>query len=115
MGPGEAASVKERVNWLVTRERRPDALVCMNDVTAISAMKASLEQGLRVPEDIGIIGFDDIEAAQFTHPGLTTLHQPMEQIIRESVQLLIARLAGTEKGPTKKRLYKPELIVRGST
>lgn len=115
MGPTGAAEVKERVNWLVSRERRPDALVCVNDLTAISALKACLEEGLRVPKDIAIIGFDDIEAAQYTHPALTSLHQPMEQIITESTQLLIARLEGRETGPPKKRLYEPTLVVRGST
>ena len=57
----------------------PTAVACSNDLTAIGAMEAIYERGLRIPEDISIVGFDDIQLSAYAHPGLTTLGVPPPQ------------------------------------
>ena len=73
----------------------PTAVFCANDSVAIGAMKAILEKGLRIPEDISVIGIDDIDMAAYVRPSLTTIHVPKEELGRFAVKLLIDRI---EKG-----------------
>ena len=79
---------------LINRKERPTAVFCMNDYLAIGAMRALHEKGLRCPQDISIIGVDDIEAAAFTTPGLTTIHTPMKELGEVAAKLLIDRIEG---------------------
>lgn len=65
----------ECMNRLLTQEELPTALFCCNDVMALGAISALTEKGLRVPEDMSIIGYDDIHASRFYAPPLTTVHQ----------------------------------------
>jgi LacI family transcriptional regulator len=92
----------------------PTAIFASNDVMAMGVMDAVRNRGLRVPEDISILGFDDIPQAALVRPALTTVRQPLEQMGRLATQMLLDRL----KNPEKKvdRIELPtELIVRGST
>ncbi len=90
------------------------AVFASNDLMAIGAMQAIREAGLRVPEDIAVVGFDDIPAAGLISPGLTTISQHQEQIGRRAAQMLFERLNGDtpEGGRTESMPF--ELIVRQS-
>ena len=92
----------------------PTAIFASNDVMAMAAMDAVREKGLRVPEDISIIGFDDIPQASLVRPALTTIRQPLEQMGRIATQMLLEILQKPECTP--KRIELPtELIIRDST
>ena len=71
------------------------ALVAFNDISAISAIRALQDFNLRVPQDVSVIGFDDIKAAAFTLPRLTTINQPLEEIGRIATQSLLNRIHNT--------------------
>lgn len=94
--------------------RRPfTAIVCSNDEMAIGAIQSIKAHGLRVPEDVSVIGFDDIHFARYTDPPLTTVAQPKLQLGREAMTLLL-KLLGERTRPPEKRVLPTELIVRAS-
>lgn len=80
------------VRDLLASGARPDALFCCNDLLAIGALRALAETGLRVPDDVAVIGIDDIEDGRFTTPSLTTISPDKSAIARASVDLLALRL-----------------------
>jgi len=90
------------------------AIVAFNDISAIGAIRALKDFNLRVPEDVSVIGFDDIKAAAFTLPRLTTINQPLEEIGRVATQSLLNRIHNTVP-PRDEITVEPELIVREST
>jgi LacI family transcriptional regulator len=92
----------------------PTAIAACNDLMAFGAMSAAQEQGLVVAKDIAITGFDDIPMAEYSHPSLTTIHQPLYQIGGMVCEMLIRLIQG-EALDEKQILLKPELIVRQST
>ncbi len=93
---------------------RPLALFCANDFTALGAMRAILGYGLSVPDDVSIVGVDDIPACVLTTPTLTTIRQPTPAIAAAGVGMMMALLRG-EKPPQPRVVVEPELIARGST
>lgn len=93
---------------------RPTAIFAANDQMAIGAIAAAFQSGLRVPDDLSVVGVDDIELASFHHPPLTTVAQPIQDLAREAVRLLLEGLQGAVSGSTQ-IVLKPTLIVRGST
>lgn len=99
---------------LLNLENPPTAIFASNDVMAMGAMDAIRSRGLRVPEDISIIGFDDIPQAAMVRPALTTVRQPLEQMGRLATQMLIDQLKHPEKEIGRIEL-PTELIVRDST
>lgn len=92
----------------------PDAVFCYNDLLAFGAMRTVLSRGLRVPEDVAIVGFDDIEEGRYTTPTLTTISPDKKQIARLAVQALLRRLDGTAGRP-RTRLARFSLEIREST
>src|SRR6266700_2655054 len=93
---------------------RPTALACFNDKTAVGALAAASERGLRVPEDLSVTGFDDIDLAQATSPMLTTVRQPLAEMGRMAVSLLIRLLDGHQVEARHVELAT-DLVLRGST
>jgi LacI family transcriptional regulator len=92
------------------------AVFAFNDISAIGAIRALREAGFRVPEDVSIIGFDDIPSAAFQNPGLTTIRQPLQTMATLAVEHLLARIRGNAAGsPGETVSVEPELIVRSST
>ena len=81
----------------------PDAVFAYNDLIAIGAMRAVGEAGLRIPEDIAVIGFDDIEEGRFWAPTLTTISPDKEHIGRLAVRALVARIEGAAGQPAVRR------------
>jgi DNA-binding LacI/PurR family transcriptional regulator len=92
----------------------PNAVFAANDRIAIGAMYAVNSRGLGIPNDISIVGMDDIEIAAFTSPPLTTIAQPTIQMALSAVEVLIRILSG-DKIPQNKIIVQPMLIIRGST
>lgn len=92
------------------------ALFAFNDVSAIGAIRALEEMGLRVPEDVSVLGFDDIYAAAFHNPALTTISQPLFEMGSIAAKILLDRLAGTSNDSEPSIVeVEPTLIVRHST
>jgi DNA-binding LacI/PurR family transcriptional regulator len=93
--------------------RRPTAVVCVSDLIAIGVMNAAAAAGLEPGRDIAIIGFDDVPMAEFLHPPLTTVQQPIPEIGEFLIEMLLSQLNGTP-APSKSILLKPELVIRKS-
>jgi LacI family transcriptional regulator len=106
---GEAATRK-----LLDLPERPTAIFTGNDGQAMGAYRAARSAGLRIPEDLSIIGFDDIPAAEWIEPGLTTIRQPVVQMAETAMRALLRHLDGDEELPQRIELGT-ELVVRGST
>ncbi len=101
------------IRRIVNEGRHFTAVVCFNDVSAMGTIRALHDCHLRVPEDVSVIGYDDIQAAAFQVPSLTTIRQPLPQMGAIAAQALLDKLSGK---PTKSRFQvNPELIVREST
>ena len=96
--------------------RRGDfsAMVCYNDISAIGAIRACMNHSIRVPNDISIVGFDDIESAAFHNPSLTTIRQPLTEMGKASARILLQRIRGQATFPDIVPI-QPELVIREST
>lgn len=98
---------------LLRRKPWPTALFAMNDVMAFGALEALREIGVRVPQDMAVVGFDDIRLAAFANPPLTTVREPDRQLGERAAQLLIDQMDGQASGQTHIRL-DASLVVRQS-
>jgi LacI family transcriptional regulator len=92
----------------------PTAIFAVNDVSAFGAIEAIKDHGLRVPEDVSVIGFDDIPQASQVHPPLTTIRQPLLEMGTAGTRLLLALIQGVE-AVTDRLIIPTELVVRSST
>lgn len=94
--------------------RRPTAVACVSDLIATGAINAAMEQGLVVGRDVAVTGYDDSSVAQFLHPPLTSVRQPISQVGRDMTRLLLAQI---NRAPIADRqvLLKPTLVVRPSS
>jgi DNA-binding LacI/PurR family transcriptional regulator len=91
------------------------AVFCFNDISAIGAIRALKDAGLRVPDDVSVVGFDDILSAAYATPSLTTVRQPLAEMGRRGAQVLLQRIADREKEFPPEIVVAPELVVREST
>jgi LacI family transcriptional regulator len=91
----------------------PSAVLASSDIMALGAMKAAEERGLRIPQDLALVGFDDIMVASLVKPALTTIAQPKRQMGQLAVEMIVERL---ERGRrrAKRVLLRPKLVVRES-
>ncbi len=105
----------EGMKRLLSLLNPPTAVFARNDFTAIGAMSAIKEAGLNIPEDIAIVGFDDISLAMRTSPPLTTVRQQMRLEGQLAAEMLLERIEGKEKRSRRERILNCELIVREST
>jgi len=99
---------------LLARNKPFTALFAYNDISAIGAIRAFQESGFRVPEDISVMGFDDISGAAFHTPSLTTVRQPLGRMGQVAAQTLLERIEGRQDYPSEIAI-EPELVVREST
>ncbi|GGU90552.1 HTH-type transcriptional regulator MalR [Streptomyces litmocidini] len=90
------------------------AVVCASDMMALGAIRAARQQGLDVPRDVSVVGFDDSPLIAFTDPPLTTIRQPVQAMGQAAVRALLEEVGGTP-APHSEFVFMPELVVRGST
>jgi DNA-binding LacI/PurR family transcriptional regulator len=113
VGPRSDPARMEAARELLTAHDRPTAIFAASDITAIELMSCASELGLRVPDDLSMVGFDDMRLASVPMISLTTIAQPIGELARLSVQAVMDRL--TPGATPKPALIEPKLIVRGST
>jgi len=105
----------EAMAQLLDLARPPDAVFCFNDLVALGALRTLIQRGVRIPDDVAIVGFDDIEDGRFSTPTLTTISPDKEQIARVAVSLLLDRLDGRTGAPPQEIRADYRLIPREST
>lgn len=89
-------------------------IVCASDPLALGAIRAVRRAGLRVPQDVSVVGYDDSAFMSCTEPPLTTVRQPIEPMGRAAIDLLVSLIGGAHVS-TEELFFEPELVVRGST
>jgi DNA-binding LacI/PurR family transcriptional regulator len=105
---------RQAVRELLASGPRPTAIICVNDFMAVGVLRELREQGLRVPDDVSVTGFDNIRLAEFSSPPLTTVHIPREQIGHVMFENLVAD--PQKHGAAGRELViDPEFVVREST
>jgi len=109
---GYAGGGKEAIKRLLALPSPPTAVFCYNDLTAIGAVWAVREAGLQVPDDISLVGFDDIELAAYVYPPLTTVRQPAYELGHRAMEMVLALMADGQKATSV--MLKGELVVRQS-
>lgn len=113
--PSRLASARAATLELLDQPDRPTALVCHDDVLALGALRAATELGLRVPQDLSIVGFNDTEIGRFLPVALTTVGFEIAPVAREIVRLLIDRIEGRREPGSVRSTEHLRLIVREST
>ncbi len=106
----------EATRRLLASHKRFSALFAFNDISAMGAIRALREAKLRVPEDVSVVGFDDIQSAAYQNPALTTVRQPLREMGRIAAEILLRRIRRSESdshgGET---IIEPKLIIRETT
>ena len=100
---------------LLALDQPPDAVFCFNDLLALGAMRALHEAGCRIPEDVAVVGFDDIEEASFATPSLSTVAPDKQRMGELAVSFLLERIEGTRTGPAERVEVPFHLMIREST
>jgi DNA-binding LacI/PurR family transcriptional regulator len=113
-GNFERGSGARAIEELLGREVAFDALFVASDLMALDALAVLRERGLRVPEDVAVVGFDDSVAATQARPALTTIRQPLEEMAKALTRTLLDRI-GDPDAPVTSRIFPPKLVVRAST
>jgi LacI family transcriptional regulator len=103
------------VKQLLAHHRSFSAVLSFNDIAAIGCIRALHDAGLRVPQDVSVVGFDDIKEAAFQTPSLTTIRQPLHQMGALAVQTLLEQLRPSGSRECSQIAVEPELIIREST
>ena len=96
-------------------EIKHSAICCANDLMAIGVVQALRERGLNIPQDISVVGFDDIQTAKLIHPSLTTVRQPAYEMGQRASEILINYLKNNDIESVGTVTFKPQLIIRNST
>jgi LacI family transcriptional regulator len=94
---------------------KPSGIFASNDMMGIGALRAAAERGLRVPHDVSVVGFDDIELGRYVFPALTTVGQPILSLGEATAHTLLARIGGSLSGEPHRQIMPPGLTVREST
>jgi DNA-binding LacI/PurR family transcriptional regulator len=120
VGQLEGNSPRPDLGYAATRallrvRPRATALFAFNDISALGAIRAIRETGLRVPEDVSVLGFDDIPSAAYQHPGLTTIRQPLYEMGLRAADVLVARIERPADPMPRTISLEPSLVVRGTT
>jgi DNA-binding LacI/PurR family transcriptional regulator len=111
-GDGTPVRGLDAMSRLLSLPEPPTAVFCYNDREALGAMRAVREYGLRIPDDISIVGFDDLFLSSYTHPPLTTIRQPKHEMGRQATEILFGLLSGDQP---RSQISQGTLIVREST
>jgi LacI family transcriptional regulator len=103
------------VEMLFASEQRPTAVFCANDLLALGLMRGLAKRGIRIPQDIAIVGYDDVDFANVLSPPLTTIRQPKYELGYKAAQLLLEETQNPEHHAHQQIMFKPELLVRESS
>ena len=115
-GDVEGAEIgRDGARALLSMTQRPTGLVTINDMYALGAYAGASDAGLRVPQDVSIIGFDDISMTAIANPPLTTIRQPLQSMMKSAVNTLIDRLEGKGEDRAQIVTVPSELVIRKST
>lgn len=104
---------RRAIGELINAGFQPTAVICVNDFTAIGVLRELRERGLRVPEDVSVTGFDNIQLSEYCYPALTTVHIPRDHIGHLCFQALVPESAQVS-GPGREIVVEPELVLRSS-
>lgn len=99
---------------LLTREPLPEVVIAFDDVTAYGAIRAIYENGMRVPDDIAVVGHDDLAVSAFYNPPLTTVRQPVDEICAAVSQYLVGAMGEETEEPPTCRGFEPQIVIRAS-
>jgi LacI family transcriptional regulator len=113
-GDYHAQSGLEITHSILKMNLRPTAIFALNDLMALGALRAAAEADCSVPDDLAVVGYDDLEIARFTNPPLTTISQPKKAIGAQAVSLLVDRMSQKSRAPSR-LVLPPELVIRRST
>ena len=105
----------EATRKLLASRQRFTALFAFNDISAMGAIRALREAKLRVPNDVSVVGFDDIQSAAYQNPALTTVRQPLREMGRIAAETLLSRIRSSGVRLAGEIIVEPELIVRETT
>lgn len=105
----------ELAQVLLGRTPRPTAIFAGNDLMAFGAIRAAEQAGITVPDELSVIGFDDIQMAAVVRPGLTTVRQPAYLMGQLAMKMLLERISGTAPGGGRRHIFQPELVLRSTT
>lgn len=105
----------EATKRLLAARKNFTALFAFNDISAMGAIRALRQEGLRVPHDVSVVGFDDIESAAYQNPALTTVRQPLRKMGRIAAETLLRRISRSRPDGSGETMVEPELIVRDTT
>jgi LacI family transcriptional regulator len=109
------SSGEQSVERLLADPQRPTAIFCANDLLALGVMRGLGQRGIRIPDEMALVGYDDVEFASMLSPALTSVRQPKYQLGRAAAELLLHEISETVEHEHTQIMYEPELIVRAST
>ena len=112
-GDGKPQRAIEAMQQLLSLPKRPTGVFCYNDMSALGALRVTASQQLKVPQDISLVGFDDLFISSYVEPPLTTIRQPMRVMGRQAMDVMLKLLAGEDSDDVI--TVKGDLIVRSST
>lgn len=113
VAPTAEAAIAELGAWLAN-DRRPEAIVTSNSLLLMGALKAARTAGLRLPQDLALAGFDNERWTDLVEPGITVVEQPVEDMGRAAMSLLLERLSNPQL-PIRRMVMTGRCVVRGST
>lgn len=112
----QSSSAGEKcVEKLLNHECKPTAIFCANDLLALGVMRGLIQRGVKIPDEMALVGYDDVDFSSTLSPALTSIHQPKYQLGHAAAQLLLDEVCEAEGHQHKQIMYQPELIVRAST
>jgi DNA-binding LacI/PurR family transcriptional regulator len=114
-GTGRAAAGEQALHRLMSRPEPPTAVFCYNDMTAIGLLRAAREAGVTVPDELSVMGFDDIPFASYVFPPLTTIAQPKFELGQRAMQMASALIESRSETEATNVVLRGQLIVRQST
>lgn len=115
MGDFRFEGGRDAMNQLLDLPEPPDAVFASNDLMALGALRAARERGVRVPEDLGVVGYDDIPAAGFVDPSLTTVSVPKVELGRSAGELILEQIERDGEYANSVQIFEAHLIVRESS
>lgn len=113
-GPFDFATGYDGARLLLSRDPRPTVIVCGNDVVALGALNAARELSVEVPDDVSVVGFDDLPAARWPLIQLTTVAFDLDAMAGKAADLLVRRIEAKPAGPYEHAVFTSRLVRRGT-